>query len=333
MQVSAKVRGIRSAFPERAHTNEDLSNWFPEWSVEKIAAKTGIQSRRIAERGECASDLAARAAQRLFEDGICTPDEVEFLLLCTQSPDYFLPTTACLLQERLGLRTTCGATDFNLGCSGFVYGLSLAKGLIETQLTSNVLLITSETYSKFMDPSDKKVRTIFGDGAAATYVVGVQSDVNHLGPFVFGTDGSGARNLIVEHGAMRGMANGQGPVGANGNGKYLHMDGAEIFNFTLRAVPKAFGELLTKARREANEIDCFVFHQANKFMLDALRKKLNIPPDRFCIAMGDFGNTVSASIPMAIEAWMEEGRIMPGQRLMLIGFGVGYSWAGCLVQL
>jgi 3-oxoacyl-[acyl-carrier-protein] synthase-3 len=331
----AKILGVRSALPAKSLSNEEMTEQFPEWGVQKIYEKTGIRSRRIAADDECASDLGVAAAQQLFADGLATPQEIDFLLFCTQSPDYFLPTTACLMQQRLGLPTSCGALDFNLGCSGFVYGLSLAKGLIETGQASKVLLITAETYSKFLHPKDKSVRTIFGDGAAATLIGASANERPFLGPFVFGTDGRGANNLIVKSGGMRPVA----PSGAaaekpGGFGSScLFMNGPEIYTFTLRAVPALVQALLQRAELTEEQVDCFLLHQANSFMLDALRQKMKLPDHKLGFHLQDVGNTVSATIPMALERLTQKGQVRPGDRLMLVGFGVGYSWAGCMAVM
>ncbi|HUQ72300.1 MAG TPA: ketoacyl-ACP synthase III [Planctomycetaceae bacterium] len=329
-EAKARIAAIRSALPARAVSSEALAQEFPEWGVEKIVAKTGIRNRHIAAADECSSDLAVAAAKKLFDDGLCSPHEIDFLLLCTQSPDYFLPSTACLVQDRLGLPTTCGALDFNLGCSGFVYGLSLAKGLMETGAAKTVLLIAAETYSKFLNPQDKSVRTIFGDGAAATLLRAGPAEREPIGSFVFATDGSGAKNLIVKAGGMRQRTT---PATEATVDQWLYMNGPEIFNFTLRAVPELVDAVLGRSGLSLNDVDRFVFHQANQFMLDSLRKRVGIPVERFCVELEQVGNTVSATIPMVLEAALRDGRIVPGQRVMLVGFGVGYSSAGCLVEL
>ena len=201
--MQAALSAIEYYLPEKTLSTADLSAEFPEWSVEKIDEKTGIRERHIAAPDECASDLAVAAARKLFASSACQPDAVDYLLFCTQSPDYFLPTTACLIQDRLGLPKTAGALDFNLGCSGFIYGLGLAQGLIASGQASNVLLLTAETYSKFLNPRDRSVRTIFGDAAAATLLTAEDSPNALIGPFVYGTDGSGGPNLIVPTGGTR----------------------------------------------------------------------------------------------------------------------------------
>jgi 3-oxoacyl-[acyl-carrier-protein] synthase III len=327
----AAIRAVEYHLPANTLGNEELARAFPDWSVDKVAAKTGITRRHIAAAGECASDLAAAAAVKLFASGACRPDDVDFLLLCTQSPDHFLPTTACLLQDRLGIPTRAGALDFNLGCSGFVYGLSLAKGLIETEQAGTVLLLTAETYSKFLHPDDRSTRALFGDAAAATLVqarprLGTD-EMPAIGPFVFGTDGRGKDNLIVADGGVRGRAAGTPAAPA-----YLYMNGPEIFSFTLEAVPAAVEALLQRAGRTLDDIDLFVFHQANRFMLEHLRDKLGIPPERFFVALSEYGNTVSSTIPIALKEAAERGLLTPAKSVMVVGFGVGYSWGATLVN-
>jgi len=295
MMRKAKIQSVAYYFPNDILDNEVLEKQFSNWSAEKIRNKTGIKQRYIVSKNEHASDLAYHAAMKLFETEECAPENIEFILLCTQSPDYFLPTTACILQDKLGIPTTAGALDFNLGCSGYIYGLSLAKGLIETGQVNNVLLITAETYSKYLKDDDFVTRTIFGDAAAATYVtLNANNDCPdiELGPFVFGTDGSGKENLIVQEGASRS---------SSAYSKYLFMNGPEIFSFTVKSVPKAVENLLSKTKLHINDIDYFIFHQANEYMLTHLRDKINIPKNKFHIDMENSGNTVSSTIPIAFK--------------------------------
>ena len=336
--MHAAITAIDYHLPEKVLTTAELSTEFPEWSVEKIDSKTGIQERHIAAPDECASDLAVKAAGKLFASGACSPADVDYLLLCTQSPDYFLPTTACLVQDRLGLPTTCGALDFNLGCSGFIYGLGLAQGIISSGQASRVLLITAETYSKFIHPKDKSVRTIFGDAAAAVLLTTTASASPLIGPFVYGTDGRGGPNLIVKTGGCRQQRSDLSALAAeddSGNiraADNLFMDGGEIFTFTLSAVPAAVEALLAKSGRGLEDIDLFVFHQANKYMLEHLRKKMKLPQEKFCVAMAHCGNTVSSTIPIALKHAAADSRLKDGSLVMLVGFGVGYSWGATLVR-
>lgn len=326
--MSAAIRAIEYVLPNKCLDNAELSAAFPEWSIEKIAAKTGIKSRHVAAETQCASDLAVDAAKKLFATGCCNSSEIDFLLLCTQSPDFLLPTTACLIQHRLGLATGIGALDFNLGCSGFVYGLGLAKGLIETGQARRLLLLTAETYTKFLHPDDKSVRTIFGDAAAATLIVDSESP-NSIGPFVYGTDGSRGGDLIVRGGGSRHDS----PYSETQFGPdYLHMNGAAVFEFTITQVPKAVEALLKRAGIPIEAVDHFVFHQANHFMLEHLRKKLAIPSDRFWVSMQNCGNTVSSTIPIALKELQQQKGIRAGDFIMLVGFGVGFSWGATLIE-
>ncbi len=336
--VAATIASTEYALPATILANAEVAKGRAEWTPEKIYEKTGISERHIASTDECASDLAVNACNRIFEKGICAPTDIDFILLCTQSPDYFLPTTACLIQDRLGISHSAGALDFNLGCSGYVYGLGLAKGLIETEQARRILLITADTYSKFINEEDFGTRSLFGDAAAVTVVEAVDrgSDSEHIGPFVYGTDGSGAQNLIVPSGGMRKRTTTSGTsadkFGNKRTDEELYMNGAEIFTFALRVVPRAVQQLLAKAQCSMSDVDLFVFHQANKYMLDYLRQKLAIPEEKFMIALGSFGNTVSATIPIALHEAVKKGRLRTGDKVLIVGFGVGYSWGATFIR-
>jgi 3-oxoacyl-[acyl-carrier-protein] synthase-3 len=336
--MQAAISAIEYYLPERSLTTKDLAEEFPDWSVEKIDQKTGICERHIAAPEECASDMAVAAARKLFDSEACRPDDIDYILLCTQSPDYFLPTTACLIQDRLGIPTAAGALDFNLGCSGYVYGLGLAQGLINSGQASNILLLTAETYSKFLNPRDRSVRTIFGDGASATLVSARSLPAPSIGPFVYGTDGRGGPNLIVPAGGTRRPRSVETAAVAedeSGNARSqddLYMNGAEIFTFTLDAVPNAVDCLLKRAGLDMASIDLFVFHQANQYMLEHLRRRLKIPAGKFQLTMRHCGNTVSSTLPIALKHAAAEGRLPEGSLVTLVGFGVGYSWGATLVR-
>jgi len=338
-QARATIAAISSYLPAKKLTNKELAKEFRDWDEDRILEKTGIFVRRIAAENQCASDLGIEAAKKLFSSGVCKPEDIDFLLFCSQSPDYFLPTTACIIQSQLELKRSCGAIDLNQGCSGFVYGLALAKSLIEAEAVKNVLLITAETYSKYINPKDRSVRTIFGDGAAATLVVSNYSQSELIGPFIFGTDGRGAKDLIVPSGGLRNPISTQSVIekeDSSGNwrsNQNLYMNGPEIFNFTLKTVPKAVSQLLEMIGETTNFVDYFIFHQANKFMLERLRDKMQISSEKFFIDLETCGNTVSSTIPIAIETAKMKGKIHIGDNIMLVGFGVGYSWAATMIIL
>ncbi len=337
----AQICDLSYYLPETKLSNEELLHEFSGWTRAKVLQKLGIDERPIAAPEETAVDMGLIAGQRLFEQGKCSPEEIDFLLFCTQSPDYFLPTSACLLQDKLGLPQTCGALDFNLGCSGYVYGLALCKGLVEAGMCRNVLFITSETYSKYINKQDRVNRPLFGDGASATLIRAVETDSLEplIGPFVFGTDGSGADLLIVPAGGHRLPRNEETAVEKpDGQGnlrslEQLYMHGSKIFTFALENVPTLVDELFTRSGKTREQIDCYVFHQANRFMLERLRQQCDLDPNRYFNDVQTRGNTVSSSIPIAMIDAQNAGMLQPGHTAMLVGFGVGLSWAAALVRM
>ena len=332
--MKAYIKGISYYLPPNVLDNESLNLSFPEWSVEKISAKTGIFKRHIASADMFSSDMGILAAQALFREYSISPSTVDFVLFCSQSPDYFLPTTACILQEKLNIPTSAGALDFNLGCSGYIYGLGLAKGLIYGGIAKNVLLITAETYSKFINDSDKSNKTIFGDAAAAT-LISANDGFAEIGNFDLGTDGKGAENLIVKRGGAKypkiiGDSAAE-VVATDRNENFLFMNGGEIFEFTMQNVPSLVANVLAKNDLKKSDVDLFVFHQANKYMLNRLRKKIDIPEEKFYFFLESCGNTVSSTIPIAIKEACKVRAIKEKGKLVTAGFGVGYSWGGTVL--
>lgn len=332
--MGCKIKAIRYYLPRQILTNAECARGNEKFNEEKIEKKVGIKIRHIASSDEFVSDMAVAAAEQLFSDGICDKTDIDFLIVCTQSSDYKLPTTACLVQERLHLKRDVGAFDINLGCSGFVYALSIAKGLIAGKMAKNVLLIMSETYSKYIHPKDYSVRTLFGDGAAAVLVE--ETEQENLGKFLFGTDGSGAQDLIVPAGGCkipfstktRKEMEDKSGIRTLEN---LYMDSSNVFMFSIEIINEMFHSLLSEYHFTVADIDLIVPHQANKFILDYVQKELEIPSDKLYINMETVGNTVSASIPIAMKMAVEEGRLKKGDKVMLLGFGVGYSWAGTII--
>jgi 3-oxoacyl-[acyl-carrier-protein] synthase-3 len=332
--MGAGIKAISVYLPDFVLTNTQLAKDFGRWATEKIETKLGIKERHIAAENETASDLAFHAAEKVLQGN--DRNKVDMLILCTQSPDYYLPTTACVLQERLGLRTDLGAFDYNLGCSGFVYGLAMAKSFINTGIASNILLLTAETYSKHIHPNDLANKTIFGDGAAAIIIESTPNE--RIFEFVLGTDGKGKNNLIVPNGCFRTAYKPEatekitdaGDIYTENN---LFMNGQEIFSFTIESVPIAFEQCLNKNRLSVDDIDYIIFHQANKYMVDYLRKKIGIPKEKFYANMMYTGNTVSSTIPIAYADALINGNIVKGNKVLLCGFGVGYSWGAVVVEV
>ncbi len=326
--LKAYIEKIAVYLPENVEENE----------INRLTKKTGIYKRHIARQNEVASDLAIKAANNLFEKGI-NKNQIDFILLCTQSPDYILPTTACILQDKLGLKKDIGALDFNMGCSGYIYGLSLAKGLIESGQSKKVLLLTAETYSKYIHQEDYAVKPLFGDAATATLISGSELKDDGIQGFIFGTDGSGFENLIVPVGGMKKPYNtttleeytdSHGNIRSNCN---LYMNGSAISDFALEVVPKAVNEILAKCNMNKVDIDYYVFHQANKFMLSFLQEKCELMEYSFWNDVKEYGNTVSNSIPLALYDLIRNNEVNKLEKIMLVGFGVGLSWAGCIVNL
>lgn len=331
--MSAYIKAISYYTPNQILTNEDLVQDFPEWTVEKVASKVGINARHISASDETAGDMAIKAAENLFAEHNIDRKDIDFVLLCTQSPDYFLPSTACIIQDRLGLRQDIGAFDFNLGCSGYVYGLSVAKGFIAAGIANNILLLTSETYTKYIHPKDKGNRTIFGDAASATLVS--TSGFAEIGEFVLGTDGAGYEQLIVKSGASRnpGLRNdlqfddSGNPISSD----HLYMNGPDIFTFTIERVPAMVRDLLEKSGLTKDDISLFVPHQANLYILEFLRKKMKIEKDKYYVNLERFGNTVSSTIPIALCEAQKEGKLLGN--IVLAGFGVGLSWGATMLKI
>lgn len=323
----SQIGPIAVHFPERLETNEELQARNPDWDLALIAEKTGIYSRTIAAPDETASDLGVKAAQKLLAENEIDPKSIDYVLLCTQTPDYPLPTTACLIQDRLGLRTNIGALDFNLGCSGYVYGLSLAEGLIASGQCKRILLITAETYSKYILDNDRSIRPIFSDAAAATLVVA--QDTPAIRGFEFGTDGSGADTLIVSDGGARTPACAIKPRNRKRWNSRLYMDGPSLMSFTVGAIPQMVREMVSKQGLGLEQIDHFLMHQATRKMLEQLQTALQADDQRLPIRLENRGNTVSCTLPILISDLRSEGKLQPGSQNVLVGFGVGWSWAGC----
>ena len=330
------VRAISVYLPDGVLDNAELVRQFGTWTENKIYGKTGVSERRIV-GDEKVSDLAAAAGERLFEEHGIDRGSIDFLLLCTECPDYFLPATACIVQNRLGLRKDAGALDYNLGCSGFIYGLALAKGLVLGGVARRVLLITAETITRTIHPQDKSTRTLFGDAAAATLVEA--SAERGIGEFVLGTDGSGAERLIIPAGAWARPSSPETRVETKnkwGNVRTpenLYMDGPEILKFSMEVAPGCMNDTLERNGTSLEGLRLVVLHQASHMMLVKLRELLSIPEEKFVFNIEKYGNTVSSTIPIALYDSMQSGRLAKGDSVLVMGFGVGLSWGGTVLRM
>lgn len=333
--MPARIHSVRYALPPTVYTNADYFAEFPDMQGSSIE-KTGVKKRHIAQKGEVSSDLAIQAAMKLIEEEGINPQEIDFLLYNSADLDFYTPATSCVIQGKLGLRNDCGAMDIVNGCSSFVYSLGIASGIIETMGARNVLLLTSSFLTRYIHPQDKANRFLFGDGAAATFIT--KSDESCIGPFVYGTDGKSYERIIIRDGFARfplsetstiDRADEYGNVTSDA---CFHMDGTAIFLFSNRVVPPLIDDLLNKSGLTKNDIDLFIFHQANEYLNEHLRKKMGISPDRFFHCIKDFGNTVQSTIPIAIREAQVAGKLKPGMTTLLAGFGTGLSWAATIAR-
>jgi 3-oxoacyl-[acyl-carrier-protein] synthase-3 len=334
--TGVRLAGIAAAVPA------DQSEVRPTATVSmvdfaKITASTGVKVRHIAPAGVCSSDLCFAAAERLLERIGWDRSTVDLLILITQTPDYVLPATACALHGRLKLAKSCAAFDVNLGCSGYVYGLAMAAGHVQTGAARRALLLVGDTISKVTSEEDRSVAFLFGDAGSATALESSTGGASMH--FVTGSDGSGAGHLQIQAGMFREPSNERTRVvrarqgGISRSDEHLHMNGPEIFNFTIREVPSMIGAVMQAANWSAMQVDGFVLHQANRFMLEYLIKRMKLPPEKVVMALENYGNTSSASIPLAICARLLERVVGDPARLVLAGFGVGFSWGSAAIEL
>ena len=337
--MKSYIKAISYYLPEKFLTNDDLLKKFPGLKINELTRLTGVKKRHISADGEVASDLAVKSAQKLFSENSINSDEIDFIIFCTQSNDYITPSTACIIQDRLNLSKTCGAFDFNQGCTGYVYGLSLSKGLIESGQAKNILLLTAETISKKIHPEDKSNMAIFGDGASATLISATENDEKGIGDFVFGTDGKGFDEIIIKHGGSRfpypettsvDYNDAFGNIRNDGN---FYMNGSAVFSFSVKTAPALINKILEKSGKKKGEIDLFILHQANQIILESIFSKAGIPEEKSFFCLEKWGNTVSSTIPIALKEAMDQGKIKIGDTVLLAGFGVGFSWAGTVVEL
>lgn len=329
-----RIPGIETVeywHPAEGISNADLAREFGDWDARKAFRVTGVRNRHVGK--DLLSDMAVQAAEKLFAAHSIDRDTVDFLIVVTQTGDYLMPATACIVQNRLRLPHACGAFDINLGCSGYVYGLSVGKALLTSGMAKRLLLVTAEKVAH-INPQDRSSRVLFGEAAAAT-LLSCENTVADIGEFDLGTDGAGYKNLIVEAGGTalphsaetaREIADEAGNLRSKDN---LFMDGMEIFNFSMKTAPTTIRAALEKNGVTQDDIRLFIPHQANKMILETLRTKMEIPPDRFCIDLENMGNTSSCTIPIALRDRMDT--LQAGDRILLCGFGIGYSWGSTVL--
>ena len=314
------IRDIEYYMPEHFITSEELADKF-RFPLSFVEDKIGIRKIYISSDQEKTSDLAVSAVKKIFNNHYRVKNKIEVVVVCTQTPDYQLPHTAGLVQKKLGLKNNIASFDLNLGCSGFVYALAQAGSLVESGLAEKGLIVCSEKYSQYVDVHDRSCKPLFSDASAAA-LIERSYDKSEIIGFDLGTDGSGYDNLIVK------------PDTDDNHNKtgILYMNGGNVFLFTMSTIPKSVKFLLKKVNMNIDDIDIFIFHQASKIVIDTLKFTLKIPEDKIFINYNKIGNTVSASIPIAIKDALSAGKLYDGCKVMFVGFGVGLSWGSCIMK-
>ncbi|MCR8538776.1 MAG: ketoacyl-ACP synthase III [Prochlorococcus marinus CUG1439] len=323
MSKGLSIRKISYYLPKNVQTNDQLRSLHPDWDIEKVQEKTGIFQRYIANKDETSLDLGFMACKNLFKEFDLKPQEIDALLFISQTPDYALPPSSCILQEKLCMSNDILALDINLGCSGFVNSLAVASSLLQSKAINNCLILCAETYSKFINKNDRTNKMIFSDASSACLLEKNNSS-SSIGNFTFGCDGKGAKELIVEGSGARDNL--------ERNKQELFMNGPAILLFTLSQVPILLEKTLNNNGLNLKDIDLFVFHQASKLVLDLLCEKIGIEKHKTYSNLDKKGNTVSCSIPIALKDAFLEKKLIPGNKVLIIGFGVGYSLGSTIIR-
>jgi 3-oxoacyl-[acyl-carrier-protein] synthase-3 len=338
--MKSYIKAISYHLPEKVITNDDLSVMFPGLKIDDLTRLTGVKQRYHAAVDETAADLAYHAAQKLFDEHNIQAEAIDHIIFCAQGADYITPSTSCVLQDRLGIPEHAGSLDINQGCTGYIYGLSVANGLIATGSAKNVLLLTSVNISELIHPQDKSNLAIFGDAAAATLVSSNEDSAESwMGDFIFGTDGKGHEAIIIKYGGARfphekfEAADYTDQAGNIRNDRNFYMNGAAVFTFSVSKAPQLIRQVMEKSGSGPDDIDMYVLHQANQIILESIFRKMKIPSEKQLFHLENCGNTVSSTIPIALYHALAEGKIKRGDKLVLAGFGVGFSWAGCTLRM
>lgn len=327
----ARIAGLVSCVPSNEVGNDYFIERFGEAAVRDVVKMIGVNRRRWADSSTTTGDLCRVAGTKLLQELDWNPASVDALIFVSQTPDYRLPGTAFVLQSDWGLPASCIALDINLGCSGYPQALWLGMNLIQTGVARRVLLAVGDTISRLVNPDDRSTSLLFGDAGTVTALE--QSDAGDEAHFIIGSDGRGVRNLIVPDGAFKRYDASADPRMAGKSPTCLFMDGSEIFNFTLQAVPRLVSRTLELAGKDREAYDAFLFHQANLFMLKHLAKKAGLPAEKVPTNIGEFGNTSCASIPLLLSTDLKPRLKESKLRLGMFGFGVGYSWASASLDV
>ena len=336
--MAIEIIHIEYYLPSGIITNEMLKAEHPDWDIDKVKTKAGVSKRHIAAEGETALDLAIQACQKFFENSGIEKSSVKGIIFCTQSADFIMPSNAFLVQKHFGLSNQVLAFDYNLACSGYVYGLAIARGLIETKVVDNILLINADTYSKFIGEKDRSTKVLFGDAAAVSFIQRAKNQDSDVLDVILESSGKDFDSFYIPAGGCRNPISEltkKETVDTSGNFRSMeniHMNGFGVWKFISQTVPKQIQHLLRKNDLELDQIDLFVFHQASKLTLDSLVKALKLPEEKIFSNIEQIGNTVSASIPIALKDAIDSGKIKRGDTILISGFGVGLSWGSAIVK-
>lgn len=323
----ARIAAVCTCVPTRRFDNLKDSAEFSDEEIRKVTGMAGVAARRLAGDAVCSSDLCVAAAKQALDKLKWSPDSIDALIMVTQTPDYFLPSTACVVHQRLGLADHCAAFDVGLGCSGYPYGMWLAAMMLQGGGVRRALVLHGETPTRFSDKADRSVSLLFGDAGSATALEATGSDGGDPWYYALHSDGSGYNSMIIESGGFRDR------FGSDPRKHCVYMNGALIFNFTIKRVPALIDETLTGSGFRAADIDYFIFHQSNQFIMKHLCVKQSLPLEKVPIILKEFGNTGGASIPLTLTQAALTRPQDRALRLMLVGYGVGLSWGSALVDL
>ena len=336
--MPAGISAHSYVLPGGVLSHQELQKRFGIKEMDRVILNTGIHSRRVCLNNECASDLAFMAAKKLFEDNDIDIKSIDFIIFSSQMPDYLMPTTACILQDRLGISKSAGAIDINLGCSQYLYSHANAFAMVQSGLAKKVLVMTADTPSRIINPNDRSVVPLFGDAATAAIIEDV-GDESGYQDFSFGTDGSEHSSLIWPSSGMRerlspdSFKEVKDKLGSTRSKNDMYMDGQKIFLFTLKTVPNTLKKFLDKNGLSVDEIDFFVFHQASKMIVDSITKKLNLPESKFNRIYQNRGNSGGSTVGISLHHALEDGIIKANSKIVLSAFGVGLSWCHAILNM
>jgi 3-oxoacyl-[acyl-carrier-protein] synthase III len=323
---SVGISGLGSCLPDKILSNADLEK-IVDTNDEWIETRTGIRERRIVDEDTALSDICVVAAQRALEDAGVHAEDIDLILVATITPDFVFPSTACILQDKLGAKKAA-ALDIEAGCSGFLYGLAVGSQFIATGMYNKVLVIGGETLSKILDMTDRGTCILFGDGAGAAVLSPVE-DGNGFLSFVLGAQGQGGENLCMPAGGSRNPASEET---VKDRQHFIKMSGNEVFKFAVRIMGEAAVQSLEKAGLSTKDVDVLIPHQANIRIIDAAMKRLDLDRDKVIVNLDKYGNMSAASIPVALDEAVKEGRIKNGDTIVMVGFGAGLTWGACAMK-